>query len=275
MSDFTGYRPDLEDHEFLAGLDSGARMMSDLGEYQEVRLDPRDLIKVENQGQQGSCAGHSLSSCLEWCYAIATGGTILQLSRAMGYYEAQKLNNIVGDKGSTISAGVRLASETGLCEETLWPYPSSYNNARPRDWQGVLTNAKKYRIARAVKIRTYDEYRAFVGSGQGGVHNGISWGSGMNQAVVNTFTSGGGGHAIAGLCLSERVDSQGRPYVWIINSWGVNFGSREEPGWQEWSPQFIEQALKNNWTEMIGLSDMPEAKPRKLSLDEWKKGLRV
>jgi len=269
MSDFTGYPIEKEDHAFLATLDSGASFLAKLGAYEETRLDPRDIVKVENQGQQGSCQGHSLSSCLEWCYAIATGGTVLQLSRAMAYYETQRLDGIRGDAGSTISGGVRLALSTGVCEEPLWKYPTAYNPNRPANWEEVKTNAAKYKAGRAIKIRTYEEYRAFVGSGQGGVHIGIAWGNAMNVPVVDRFTPGGGGHAIAGLCLSERVDSQGRPYIWILNSWGVSFGSREEPGWQEWSATAVSQMLAHQWTEMIGISDMPDAKPRKFTQAEW------
>lgn len=270
-----GYAVDLEDRDFLASLDSGEQMMAEIGDYQEVRLDPRKLIRIENQGQQGSCQGHSLSSCVEWCYTIATLGQVQQLSRAYAYYESQRTQNppIVGDRGSTISAGVRLALSQGICEETLWPYPSNYNPARPKDWTGVLDNAKQYKIARAIKISTFAEWKSFLGSGQGGINLGISWGQGMNNAIVENFSSGGGGHAIAALCLSERVDASGNPYTWIANSWGEGFGSREYKGWCEFSPRAVQQMLVHNWTEAIGLTEL--TKPRKFSLDEWKKGLRV
>lgn len=271
----SGYPIEQEDRAFLDSLPDASTAVPMAGTYTETTLDPREVVKVENQASQGSCAGHSLSSCLEWCYAIATGGTVKQLSRAMAYYETQRIDGIRGDSGSTISGGIRLATATGVCEEPLWPYPARYNPARPANWQDVLTNAAKYKIARAVKIRTYEDYRAFVGSGQGGVHNGIAWGNSMNRAVVESFSAGDGGHAIAGLCLSERKDSQGRPYVWILNSWGGQFGSREYPGWQEWSPTAIQQMLSHRWTEMIGVSDMPEAQPREFTLEDWQSKLRL
>lgn len=275
MSEFTGYPIDKEDKDFLHSLPDASTAIPMAGTYEEVRLDPRKLVKLENQGQQGSCAGHSLSSIMEWLFTVATSGSVLQLSRAMAYYETQRIDGIRTDGGSTIGGGVKLATKTGVCEESLWPYPARYNPTRPSNWQAILTNAAKYKIARAVRIRTYDDYRGFLGSGQGGVHNGIAWGNSMNKAVIETFTPGGGGHAIAGLCLSKRVDSQGRPYVWILNSWGGQFGSREYPGWQEWSPTAINQMLRHQWTEMIGLSDMPAAIPRKFTLEEWKAKLKA
>ena len=57
----SGYAIELEDRGYLASLPYQDVLFS-LGYYQEIRLDPRKLIRVENQGSQGSCAGHSLSS---------------------------------------------------------------------------------------------------------------------------------------------------------------------------------------------------------------------
>lgn len=270
----SGYAIELEDRGYLASL-LGTAFLFSLGEYEEIRLDPRKLIRIENQGQQGSCAGHSLSSILEWCYAIASGGEVVQLSRAMAYYEAQRISGIRGDSGSTIAAGAKLAIETGLCAEPLWAYPSRYENTRPANFQAVVADAGSRKIRSAMKVTSYDAYRKFLGAGLGGIHNGIAWGDGMDRAVVDSFSAGGGGHAIAGLCLSERVDSQSRPYVWIANSWGLQFGSRDVPGWQEWSPAAIEQMIRHQWTEMIALSDMAIPKPRKFTADEWKSRLRT
>lgn len=275
MSDFSGYPIDKEDRDYLRQLPSAVGNVPLFGEYEEQRLDPRELIKVENQGSVGSCQGHALSSCMEWCFAIATNGQKHQLSRAMGYYETQRLDGINGDRGSTISGGVKLARGTGLCSEPLWPYSGRYDPRRPSNWSDILSDASKYKIARAVQIKSYDEFRAFLGSMQGGIHIGIAWGNSMSRAVIESFSPGMGGHAISGLCLSERVDSQGRPYAWIMNSWGQSVGSREYPGWHEWSPNAISQMLRHQWTEMVGLSDMPDVKPRKLSLEDWKSKLRV
>ena len=277
MSGFSGYNPEIEDRAFLSSLPSGNPLLAMAGTYEEIKLDPRELIKVENQKSQGACLGHSLSSILEWCGTIATGGKFTELSRAMAYYETQRIDGINGDRGATVSGGVKLALLTGLCEESIWQYPSVYNPARPANYVGVLANAAKHKAGRAIKIRTYDEYRIFVGSGQGGVSNGIAWDGSMSKAVIESFQVGSrsGGHAIAGLCLSERVDSQARPYVWILNSWSESFGSQVHPGWMEWSPAAISQMLSHQWTEMVGISDMPSQKPRKFSLDDWKQGLRT
>ena len=58
----------------------------------------------------------------------------------------------------------------------------------------------------------------------------------------------------------------------MLNSWGANWGNA---GWSEWAPAAIEQMLRHRFTECIGLSDMPNVKPREYSLETLKKDLRV
>jgi hypothetical protein len=270
MPDFTGYDPEIEDRDFIASLASGDEVLQLVGSYVEQSLDPRKLIRVENQRSMGSCAGHSLSSNLEWLYCLATQGEIVQLSRMAGYILAQDVNNITTDSGSVVSSGVKVAKDTGLPEETLWPYPSAYTRKKPdNNWR---EDAAKYKIAKSVNITSWDQWKTWLGSGQGGIHTGISWGNSMNRAVVEAFVPGGGGHSIAALCLSERKDSNGEPYSWIANSWSESFGNK---GWQEWSPTAVKQMCQHRFTSFVGLSDMPNLKPREYTLENLKKDLQI
>jgi len=219
MNEPGGWLIDIENFDELDSLAGETDVLAMQGHYEETRFDPRVVLHVENQGSVGACQGHSISSCLEWCYIIETGNLNLQLSRAMGYYESQQLDGITGDSGSTISAGVKLATNTGICIESLWPYTGRYNPQRPSNWSEIIENAATYKIGKSVRLTNYDAVRTFLGSGQGAVHLGISWGSGMNAAVLDRFPPGGGGHAIGLYALSERLDGSGRPYVWMMNSW--------------------------------------------------------
>lgn len=273
MGDLAGYPIALEDRAYIESLPGEAPVLALRGSYTETRLDARQILKVETQERQGACAGHSLSSILEWIYAIATGGERIQLSRAMAYYETQRIDGIRGDAGSTIGGGVELAKK-GICEESMWPYPPSYDPRRPSDWMAVEQNAEAYRIATAVRITTYEGWRTFAGAGLGGIHGGWNWNGTMERSVVESFqpTNRDGGHSEAGICLSDRVDPQGRPYGWILGSWDVGFAQK---GWQEFSPACIEQMLRHPNTVMVGLSDMPNLTPRVFSVDDWKEGLRI
>jgi hypothetical protein len=268
------YRFDLEDRQYLKHCQNESPILAMRGTYNEIRLDAKQILQVESQASQGACAGHSLSSILEWCYAIATGGERLQLSRAMAYYEAQRIDNIRGDNGSTISAGVKLSKLVGLCVESLWKYPERYNSARPANWAEITEDAAKHKIGTEIRITSYDGYRTFLGAGIGGVHGGWNWNDTMNKKVVETFqpTNRDGGHSEAGICLSTRVDSKDRPYVWILGSWGRNFA---QSGWQEFSPTCIQQMLQHPNTALVGLSDMVDIKPRKFTVEEWQNALRI
>ena len=268
----SGYPIEHEDREFIASLPNESNVLALRGTFNEVRLDPRQVIQVENQSRLGSCAGHSLSSVLEWVYAIGTNGEKIQLSRAMAYFATQEIDGIRGDSGSTVGGGVKLATTTGVCEERLWLYPSKYSPQWPTDKAAVKENAAKYKVQNVTKITSYDGFRTFLGAGLGGIHTGIGWGNAMNRAVVESYSAGGGGHSICGLCMSERVDSQGMPYAWILNSWSETFGNK---GWQEWSPTAIRQMLSHRFTVMIGLSDMPNLKPRSFTLADLKTSLRI
>ena len=270
----TGYwLRDDEDWDYIDLLPSDAAVLAMRGTYDEVRVDVRKVMRVENQGSVGSCQGHSLSTCCELAYYIATGDVSRQLSRSYGYYETQRIDRISGDRGSTISGGIKLATQRGIPEESLWKYSGRYDPARPANWSEVEQNAATHKIGQAYRMTSYDGIRTFLGSGQGWISIGISWGREMNSALVNSFSgSGGGGHAIALLGLSERTDNSGRPFVHMLNSWCASWGNR---GWAEWSPAAIEQMMRHRFTAAFGLSDMPNVKPRKFSLDDWQRGLRV
>ena len=268
-----GWLRNSEDFEYLDALPGESAVLAMRGTYDEVKVDPRAVMKIENQGSVGSCQGHALSSCVELCYYIATGDLTRQLSRAMGYYETQRIDGINGDRGSTISGGIKLATGTGICREELWKYSGRYDNKRPANWDDIKLDAEAHRIGQSYRMKTYDGIRTFLGSGQGGISIGISWSGEVDRPIVNSFSgTGGGGHAIALLGLSERVDSSGRPYVWMLNSWGSGWGNK---GWAEWSPNAVEQMLRHRYTACFGLSDMPNVKPREYTLDDLKKDLRV
>jgi C1A family cysteine protease len=264
---------DQEDQSFLNSLPGESAVLAMRGTYSEVKIDPRAVMKIENQGSVGSCQGHALSSCVELCYYVATGDLTRQLSRAFGYYETQRIDGINGDRGSTISGGIKLATTLGIPREELWKYSGRYENRRPSNWNEIVEDAKQHQIGQSYRMQSYDGVRTFLGSGQGGISIGISWGGEVDRPIVNSFSgAGGGGHAIALLGLSERLDSSGRPFVWMLNSWGANWGNK---GWAEWAPNAIEQMLRHRFTACFGLSDLPNVKPRELNVSEWQKGLRV
>lgn len=268
-----GWRIDEERFKALRALPNESPILAMRGQYTAVTLDPRKVIQIPNQGQQGSCQGHAITTCMEWCYDIATGLFDVQLSRAAGYYLSQEIDGIRGDSGSTIDAGCTLATRDGIGEEQFWPYPTNYNNRKPVDWRAYQESAVKYKIGKKYIMTSYDGISTFLGSGQGAVEIGIAWNSSCDRAVIENYSGGsGGGHALAFISLSDRKDSQGNSYVWMANSWGTQW---QNAGWAEVSPTAIRQMLASRYTVMIGISDMPAVKPRAFTLEDWKKELRA
>ena len=86
---------------------------------------------LENQMRQGSCQGHSLTSCMEGCYWIDSGGKTVELSRNAGYRFSQMEDGISGDQGSTLSGGVA-AAKKGVCKEEYFPYTETYSRRIPK-----------------------------------------------------------------------------------------------------------------------------------------------
>lgn len=255
------WRPDLERWDELRGLPDDTAVLELVGSYEEVGLDPRKVLRCENQGPVGSCRGHSGSTGAEWIRVVATREIGVELSPAWMYYETQRIDRISGDRGSTIMGGVQLLKDKGIPRLELWPYKPRYDNTRPSNWDEVLADAALHKIATANRMTSYEGVRAWLGSGQGYVDCGISWSSNYARPVVEVFRGGSGGHAIALISLSERKDSRGRPYVWMFNSHGQASGTQ---GWSEWSPAFVEAAIASRTSAFVGLSDMPGVAPRKI-----------
>ena len=268
-----GWRIDLEDFEALNKLEGEKRVLAMRGTYTAVTLDPREVIVIPNQMSVGSCQGHALTTVMEWVYDIATGTADTQLSRAAAYYLSQSDDGIVGDNGSCVGTGVNRAIKFGIGEEKYWTYSGKYDPRKPATYDQYVESALKYRIGSQHKMTSYDGVATFLGAGLGGIEIGIGWNSSCDRALIESYsTRGGGGHALAFIALSERKDSSGKSWVWMANSWGTGWGNK---GWAEVSPAAVQQMLSSRNTVMIGLSDMPNIKPRSFDINDWKSTLRA
>lgn len=190
-------------------------------------VNPTGWTVIEDQGNQGACRGHSLSSCIEQCH-LREGGELLQLSRAAAYYETQRIDRISGDRGSTIDGGCKLAEQIGIPLERDWPYPSRYNPARPSGYEQMV----KYKTSGHSPINSADDaikHLAFHGP----VDIGIIWGGEMDQqasrnGIVSSYTGrGGGGHAIMiGGYTSKGWNGEALSDIHLLlyNSWSQRWG---------------------------------------------------
>lgn len=255
-----GYRRDVENIE---GLEKGAIILPEFTGYKAAApvTEPWKLINQEHQASQGACQGHGVTTIAEHCIRIATGA-YEQLSRQYAYIETQRIDGLIGrDQGSTIYGGTELGRTKGFCLETLWQYTGKYHTKPPvHSLEECYADAAKRKIENRVKMVSYETVLAFIEQGLGGITIGIQWNNSCEAKVTGSYQNrGGGGHAIALLFKSPRVDQSGRPYIWMNNSWGANWGNN---GWSEWSPQFIEGLFQSRYTVAYGLTDMVNPEPR-------------
>jgi len=125
-----GYLHGDEDYDFLSEqLDPVGILERAKASYPEFNPYANPWLNWQDQGNQGSCQGHSLSHAFQVClvqeYALQA-----VFSRAAAYYISQEFDGIKGDRGSTLSGGQKAAA-SGICLEKEWPYPSRYNPNKP------------------------------------------------------------------------------------------------------------------------------------------------
>lgn len=265
-----GWRSDVEDRDSLRASCADRNAVAMLaGQYsddnEELSARIRDVMRVHNQGSQGSCRGHSGSSAAEVCLLIASGEISTQLSPQFFYIETQKIDGIRGDAGSTIYGGIKLLETVGCCEDALWPYPQpvKYQTRPPQTTIAACRqNAAAFKTRKHYDLPDYDSARTFLASGQGPIDIGIAWRKSMNSAVVSEYSGpAGGSHAVLLSCLSRRKDRSGRPFIWLLNSWGANWGN---DGWSEISPATYDGFRRARGNVMVGVSDMESPTPRPL-----------
>lgn len=217
MTDFSNNcRLDLEDREMLSALPALPQQWSEFGRPDSVDI---DFHRSENQGRLGSCQGQGLTSCLERLQFVKSRGDasmVEQLSRIFAYLATQKIDGISGDRGSTISGGIKLALQHGVPPESLTGYPSSYPGSSDRS--RILSPAnyaagEPYKPLSSWRVEDDVELtKNFIGGG-GGISFGISWYSSLipRDRIVRKFEPSRnrilGGHAMA--VLGYQSDAEG------------------------------------------------------------------
>lgn len=247
-----GWLHDQEDHHQLTSTRSPFAYEADLESKLPERVDPTNWMVTHNQGNQGSCQGNALTSAVEACHAVS-GGDVVQLSRACGYYMSQRIDDIRGDHGSTISAGVELAMGKGLCLESVWPYPGRYDPTVPQAYE----RSTKYRVEGHSRISSYAAAIRHIAMHRA-IHIGIMWGDDIDRQVsrngiIEHYRPGGGGHAVfLGGYRPTGFDGQTlrEPYILLFNSWSDQWGHKGEA---LVSPSAINAMINHRWNVFEGL----------------------
>ena len=187
--------------------------------------------QLPNQGRQGSCAGHALSNCLQVALVQQYGVEAL-FSRGGAYYTAQKFDGIRGDRGSTLS-GCQKVAESGLCLESEWPYPSSYNNRMPESANGNMN----FKLMGSRRVKDADLAWELLGAGVP-IQTGVQWNNSFEKEVCDSHRSGGGGHSTMLFGIDETTGN-----AINHNSWGTNWC---EDGRNQWTKSFFARIVSSD-----------------------------
>ena len=262
--EFTGYRLDLERYGEIR--DTAQPFLLTDGDFRAPdEIDPRGKVRHDRQGNMGSCQGFALSNCGEYLRLIAERDTAFstdkQFSQLFAYLETQRFDGLLGrDSGSTISGGLKVAKQIGFCPEDLLHYRTPYpRNARSLVTTGMREAASPFRVQSHAWLESYEDIFRYLASGVGAVHTGTIWNNSFyasSGVLERVNTAGGGGHATAWLGYSTRKDSQGRNYIWRLNS--------HNDDWTELSPSVVDQLCRHRWTAIVGVSDLSTPRPREV-----------
>lgn len=244
-----GWRCDLEDP---AELEAACLAWSPAlrGDEPPVVYDLNDVIdwsKTEDQKQQGSCQGHSITTACEWAFHRWTG-RVVELCRQYAYIASQKIDGISSDSGSSIAAGVKVA-QNGLPREQWWPYTGRYDRSIPQ----ACFDHLDFKLRDAYYLKTADDFYAFLARGVGIVHIGMQWRSSMSGhglEVKDYGGGGGGGHAVVLGPLVGEPDADGRYKVPLHNSHGRRWGHE---GFKLIWPRAIAQIFESSRFGAVGI----------------------
>jgi hypothetical protein len=262
MSRTLGWLQHKEDAGHLKLTATPFRMQRKFAAPDEI--DPRNWLRIADQGPMSSCSGHAMSSCLELLNWFRTGGQVIRLSRIFAYLAAQKMDGLLGrDTGATISGTLKAAKTFGVCLEKTFPYPRRYPDGIPTS---ALAEAAEYRVVAHAVLCSYAEVFKFLSSGVGAIQLGIPWQQSLadNDGVIeeargHTF----GGHTLAVLgYVAHRQDQRGRKYLIVANSHGLGWG---DSGFALVAPQLFDDWGRYHDSHMIGVSDLDEYQPRPIN----------
>lgn len=216
-------------------------------------VDPRKWHRIEDQGSQGSCQGHMLSSICEGLYFIETGDSTIQLSRNGAYRWSQIEDGIRGDQGSTLEGGIR-AAKKGLCLEKFFPYTSQYAPVIPREAEQNRT----FKLVTHGKIPkesgAHELAHMILGQGLHLIGFGMKWTDEMDkQSKIMKYTGRGrgGGHAVA---ILGYLFIDGDLYFVLANSWGTKFWG--DKGYKLVHYKAFDQIVRYGWNVTFSYSDL-------------------
>lgn len=217
----------------------------------------RDWLRVEDQGQIGSCQGHGLTTSAEVLYQVATGGEVVQLSRLKAYIDTQQVDGLLGsDSGSTIGGGLTVAKEKSFALETACPYLDTYPTKNRIRQILEIPGEDRFRIKSGFAVESHEHGLQCLAGGMT-ITIGTIWPFTIDsQWIVQRWTPAtrGGGHARSVCEIRDRRLTE-------VNSWGSRWGRN---GRFSWEPSAFDAMLRHPYTVCLALCDLAVPVPRRV-----------
>ena len=234
-------------------------------------------FSIRNQGNRGSCRGHSIAACARMGARLAAGEAIDldgdgqkglaikdDFSPLWCWVRSQIHGGTVGaGRGATMGGGIKLGTVDGFAREVVWPYSNQHTTRFPSE---VIADASRFKFGRYSTIQEEEKVHAWLASGQGPCEWGKGWPfSWVGGCLVDSGSAGRGGHATAirGYWTGEHVAREvpaiasrvkSEPYVYVCeNSHSVNAQHR---GLYFVTRRGMAAVLQSRSTHLLGWSDL-------------------
>lgn len=266
---FSGLIRNSTEREFLANSGRAFGGTTEMLAY-PPELDPRKIIRVENQRNRNSCVGHGMSSCGEICYYLDSGAKEPppQFSRWGCYILAQTESGFLGrDQGAGVGGAVKASVKYGFPPEANWPYPADSVRYSSKIPDGALAAANPFQLLQHVNIDSYDQGFEYINQGKGGLIIGIDWTTGLANGTGDITLADLNTKKIGGHCVFLwGYLADGR--LWMGNSHSEGWG---QSGWRPVRPEVVDRWAKQE--EVYGMSDLKDVKDSRPVLADFGEGM--
>jgi C1A family cysteine protease len=205
-------------------------------------------LKVEDQGDIGSCTCNSSTTALE--FVLLKEKVDVQLSRLYAYARVRELEGtpLSDDSGAEIRDVVKVLAKFGDVLEAHWPYSKNWQTSPPVT---LDAEAGKHKAALYLRCGTLRTIKASIARGFpviGGfqVPANMMSDEAAKTGIVKLVTTEGweGGHAV--LFTGYGFIFGGKSYLQFLNSWSSQWG---DGGYGYLDEQFIVKGYADDfWT---------------------------
>lgn len=223
--------------------------------FASFRLPPRasvrslGFLKVEDQGDIGSCTCNSGTSAVEFAHR-KQGRPDLQLSRLFAYAKVRILEGtpLEEDSGAEIRDVMKVLAHTGCAPEAAWPYDLHKWTVNPG--LAVDAEAAQHKIVVYYRCPTLSTVKASISQGfpvVGGFQvpanmmTGTCAASGLVRYAPQEPNEGG--HAVLFTGYDSDIDR-----LEFLNSWGEGWGDKGYGSLDRASQWFAHGYCDDFWT---------------------------